>query len=85
MLPAAATVFNPSHALFGEAACLLREDPRIQDRALYLSVLGAVAAGATTPAKIAAAIGRDQRSLHALGVEPSLSRSYIFLVRVAEE
>ena len=59
-----ATVFNPSHALFGEAGYLLREDPRIQDRALYLSVLGAVAAGATSPAKIAAAIGRDQRSLH---------------------
>jgi uncharacterized protein len=58
------TVFNPSHALFGEAGYLLREDPRIQDRALYLSVLGAVAAGATTPAKIAASIGRDQRSLH---------------------
>lgn len=58
------TVFNPSHALFGEAGYLLREDPRIQDRALYLSVLGAVAAGATSPAKVAAAIGRDQRSLH---------------------
>ncbi|MFP3988858.1 ATP-binding protein [Streptomyces sp. E11-3] len=58
------TVFNPSHALFGEAGYLLREDPRIQDRALYLSVLGAVAAGATTPSKVAAAIGRDQRSLH---------------------
>jgi len=58
------TVFNPSHALFGEAGYLLREDPRIQDRALYLSVLGAVAAGATSPSKIAAVIGRDQRSLH---------------------
>jgi uncharacterized protein len=58
------TVFNPSHALFGEAGYLLREDPRIQDRALYLSVLGAVAAGATTPAKVAAALGREQRSLH---------------------
>ena len=59
-----ATVFNPSHALFGEAGYLLREDPRIQDRGLYLSVLGAVAAGATSPAKVATAIGRDQRSLH---------------------
>ncbi|SFC58328.1 ATP-binding protein [Streptomyces aidingensis] len=59
-----ATVFNPSHALFQEAGFLLREDPRIQDRALYLSILGAVAAGATSPAKVAAAIGRGQRSLH---------------------
>lgn len=59
-----ATVFNPSHALFGEAGYLLREDPRIQDRALYMSLLGAVAAGASTPAKVAAAIGRDQRGLH---------------------
>jgi uncharacterized protein len=59
-----ATVFNPSHALFGESGYLLREDPRIQDRALYMSVLSAVAAGASTPSKVAAAIGRDQRSLH---------------------
>ncbi|MER5443363.1 hypothetical protein [Streptomyces sp. NPDC002790] len=31
---------------------------------MYLSALGAVAAGATSPSKVAAAIGRDQRSLH---------------------
>jgi len=57
------TVCNPSHALFGEPAYLLREDPRVTDRALYYSVLAAIAAGATTPAKVAAALGRDQRSL----------------------
>ena len=59
----AATVLNPAHALFGEADYLLREDPRITDRALYHSVLGAVAAGSTTPAAIGAALGRDARSL----------------------
>ena len=65
----AATVLNPSHALFGEPEHLLREDPRVTDRAAYHSVLGAIAAGATTPAKVAAAIGRPERSLsHTLDV-----------------
>lgn len=64
-----ATVLNPSHALFGEADHLLREDPRVTDRAVYHSVLGAIAAGATTPARVAAAIGRPERSLfHPLDV-----------------
>lgn len=57
------TVCNPSHALFTEPAYLLREDPRIRDRALYFSILSAVAGGAKTPSKIGAAIGRDARSL----------------------
>lgn len=65
----AATVLNPSHALFGEADHLLREDPRVTDRAVYHSVLSAIAGGATTPAKVAATIGRPERSLfHALDV-----------------
>jgi uncharacterized protein len=58
-----ATIANPSHALFGEPAALLREDPRIGNRAPCSSVLAAIAAGATTPAKVAAAIGRDQGGL----------------------
>ncbi len=63
------TILNPSHALFGETAYLLREDPRITERALYYSVLAAIAGGATTPSKIAAVLGRAQRSLgHALDV-----------------
>lgn len=63
------TVCNPSHALFTEPAYLLREDPRITDRALYFSILSAIAAGAGSPSKIAAAIGRDARSLaHPLDV-----------------
>lgn len=65
----AATVLNPSHALFGEADYLLREDPRVTDRALYHSVLAAIATGATTPARVAAALGRPERSLaHPLSV-----------------
>jgi hypothetical protein len=64
-----ATLLNPSHAMFGEAGYLLREDPRITDRALYHSVLAAVADGASTPGAVAARLGRDARSLaHPLGV-----------------
>jgi uncharacterized protein len=59
----AGTVLNPSHALFGEAGYLLREDPRVTDRAVYQSVLAAVAAGVTTPRRIAERVGRDERSL----------------------
>lgn len=58
------TVCNPSHALFNESAYLLREDPRITDRALYHSILSAVAGGASTPSKIAGALGRESRALH---------------------
>ncbi len=64
-----ATLLNPSHAMFGEAGYLLREDPRITDRALYYSVLAAVADGASTPSAVAVRLGRDARSLaHPLGV-----------------
>jgi AAA+ ATPase superfamily predicted ATPase len=62
-------LLNPSHALFAETDHLLREDPRIVDRALYQSVLAAVAAGETTPGAIAGVLGRDARSLwHPLDV-----------------
>lgn len=57
------TVCNPSHALFSEPSYLLREDPRVKDRALYHSILAAISSGATTPAKVAAALGRDARSM----------------------
>jgi AAA+ ATPase superfamily predicted ATPase len=63
------TVGNPSHALFSEPSYLLREDPRVRDRSLYFSILEAVSRGARTPSAIAAAIGRDARSLaHPLDV-----------------
>lgn len=59
----AATLLNPSHALFREEEYLLREDPRLTDRALYHSVLTAVSAGASTPSAIGGRLGRDGRSL----------------------
>lgn len=42
-----------------EVDYLLREDPRITSRAIYNDVLTAIANGATTPAKVGAAVGRD--------------------------
>jgi hypothetical protein len=56
-------VLNPAHALFGETDYLLREDSTITDRALYQSVLAAIAGGQITPGGIAASPGRDARSL----------------------
>jgi uncharacterized protein len=55
---------NPAHVLFSEDDYLLREESQLTDRAHYLSILQAVAHGATTSANIAAALGRDSRSLH---------------------
>jgi hypothetical protein len=46
-----------------EVDYLLREDPRITARSLYYDILSAVAAGARTPAKIGAAIGRDSNAV----------------------
>jgi AAA+ ATPase superfamily predicted ATPase len=59
----AGNVLSPSHALFSEADYLLREDPRVTDRALYHSILTAIAGGASTPTQIGAAIGRAAQSL----------------------
>lgn len=56
-------VFQPSRAMLTEADYLLREDPRITDRALYQSVLTAISRGAGTPSKIGAVLGRNDRSL----------------------
>ena len=65
----AATVLNPSHALFREDDYLLREDPRVTDEATYCSLLQAVADGRTSPAKIADALGRTSNEIsHQLGV-----------------
>ncbi|MGH7856950.1 MAG: ATP-binding protein, partial [Candidatus Binatia bacterium] len=54
---------SPTHALFREADYLLREDPRLTDRALYHSIITAIAKGATTPTEIGAAVGRPAQSL----------------------
>ncbi|KGM13147.1 AAA family ATPase [Cellulomonas bogoriensis] len=56
-------VMSPASALFGEQAYLLREDPRSLDRALYTSVLTAVAQGSRTQSMIGARVGRDHNRL----------------------
>lgn len=62
-------VLHPSRAVLREVDYLLREDPRITDRALYQSVLTAIAGGATTPSKVGAVLGRSDRALaHPLAV-----------------
>lgn len=60
----AATVLNPSHALFREDEYLLREDPRVTKEAIYYSMLGAIAEGATSQAGIAAAVGKKSDELN---------------------
>lgn len=63
------TVLNPSSALFTEADYLLREDPRVQDRAAYYAILEAVSQGRSTPTAIGSMVGRDRTALaHPLGV-----------------
>jgi AAA+ ATPase superfamily predicted ATPase len=63
------TVLNPSSALFTEADFLLREDPRIQDRAPYYAILQAASEGKSSPTAIGGAVGRERTSLsHPLGV-----------------
>lgn len=77
----AAELLNPSRALFGERSYLLREDPRIVDKALYNSVLRAVAGGARSTSAIGTAVGRDANQLrHPLGVLESAG----FLVKVED-
>ena len=64
-----ASLLNPSHAMFREAEYLLTEDPRLTDRALYHSVLGAVSNGARTPTALGGVLGRPVTSLeHPLSI-----------------
>ena len=58
------SLLKPAHTLFHEADYLLREDPRITDRAMYNSVLRAVAAGRTTRTQIAGDLGREASALN---------------------
>lgn len=63
------TVLNPASALFTEADYLLREDPRIHDRAPYYAILEAVSEGKSSPTAIGGAVGRDRTALsYPLGV-----------------
>lgn len=59
----AATAFNPSHAMFDEVDLLFSQEPGIKDRAMYYGILAAVAGGDSTPARIAAKLGRDARTI----------------------
>jgi uncharacterized protein len=52
------TVLNPSSPLFKEARYLLAEETDLRDRALYHSVLDAVATGHSTRGAIATQVGR---------------------------
>jgi AAA+ ATPase superfamily predicted ATPase len=55
----AAGPLNPSSALFREDEYLLTEERAITDRAVYHSVVGAIAAGHTSQGAIAQALGRQ--------------------------
>jgi uncharacterized protein len=75
----ASQILNPAGALFNEKAFLLREDPRNLDKAVYNSILQAVADGHHSPAAIGSAVGRDYNALkHPLGILVGAG----FLVRV---
>lgn len=61
-------VLSPSAALFREDEWLLGEQQGLESRALYLSVLAAVAAGRSTQSAISKELGRSQQSVvHPLG------------------
>lgn len=60
---AAAHLLNPASAFFREGRVLLAEETGIGDPALYLSVLAALAGGATRRGQIAAALGRKETAL----------------------
>lgn len=57
------TMLNPAHALFDEVDLLFSQEPGIKERAMYFGILAALAQGESTPARIAAAVGRDARTL----------------------
>lgn len=56
-------VLNPASAMFREDDYLLTEERSLSDRALYHAVVGAIAAGNTSQAAIAAALGRESRAV----------------------
>lgn len=59
----ASGILDPSHALFREADYLLAEDPALADRALYQTVIGAVAKGTSTRSGLASDMGRPSTAL----------------------
>jgi hypothetical protein len=59
----AAGVCNPASSLFREDDYLLAEERGLSDRALYHSVLSAVAAGNLSETRMAAALGRERQAI----------------------
>jgi uncharacterized protein len=59
----ARNVLRPTVPLFDEANRLIHEDPRIRDTAVYASLMATIAAGESSPAKIAGLLGRPSSSL----------------------
>lgn len=65
------TLLDPGRAVYSrtETEYLLREDPRITQHTLYYDILSAIAKGAGTPSKVAAALGRPRNAVaHPLAV-----------------
>lgn len=60
---AADHLLRPSSPLFEEGRILVAQDPTLPDKALYWSVLGAVADGASRRSTIASAVGRAEAAL----------------------
>ena len=56
-------VLNASHALFREDDYLLQEERTITDRALYGSILQAIASGVVSQTELAGRLGRSRESL----------------------
>jgi uncharacterized protein len=56
-------VLRPSVPLFDEANRVVHEDPRIRETAVYGSLMAAIAAGESSPAKIGGLLGRPSSSL----------------------
>src|SRR5262249_53426875 len=59
----ARNVLRPTVPLFDEANRVVHEDPRIRDTAVYASLMAAIAAGESSPAKIGGLAGRPASSL----------------------
>ncbi|WP_007025543.1 AAA family ATPase [Saccharomonospora iraqiensis] len=59
----ARNVLRPGVPLFDEADRVVHEDPKLRDPAIYGSLMAAIAAGESSPAKIAGLLGRQTSSL----------------------
>lgn len=59
----ARNVLRPTMPLFDEANRVIHEDPRMRGTAIYASVLAAIAAGESSPAKIGGLLGRPSTAL----------------------